>query len=337
MTKRAEIILEYQGPIEGPPASPESLYGQSCSNDVQTVNAWRPKWIANIRANHKALGSFAAHGIGQLWGKYQYLPAIVAGSGPSLQGNGAQLSARGGIPLVSCLHNFHFLEDCGSPADYYVSLDAGDVVLEEVSEGGKRTPEEYWELTKDRTLLCYIGSPPALLEKWQGKVYVFNCPVPDDAVTAAVAELEPFNTYVSTGGNVLGASMYIAKGIFGCNPIAFVGADFSFSYLNKFHAWDSKYDANLGRCVSLVDVYGVKVKTWQSYANFKAWFDWVCATKPGLWVNCSEGGCLGSYPQGNMMQVPPMDLAAFLDMYHMNAHTKAQCDTPAIDEKKILF
>lgn len=335
--KRAEILLDYQNLIDGPPAKPDALYAQSCSNDGPTINAWRERWISNIQANHKRLGSFKEHGIGQLWGRHQYLPAIVAGSGPSLKGNGEGLKARGGIPLVSCLHNFHYLEDIGAPADYYVSLDAGDVVLEEVSEGGKRTPDEYWALTKDRTLLCYIGSPPGLLEKWQGKVYVFNCPVPDEAVTNAVDELERFNTYVSTGGNVLGAVTYIAKGIFGCNPIAFVGADFSFSYLNKFHAWDSKYDADLGICLPMFDVYGVKVKTWRSYANFKAWFDWLCATKPGLWVNCSEGGCLGSYPEGNMLQVRPMDLAAFIDMYHMNAHIRAQCDDPSIDEKKILF
>lgn len=337
MTRTAEIVLDYQNVIDGPPKDPQALYQQACSNDGPTVASWRDRWIANIRANHKRFGSFREHGLGALWGKHQYLPCFAVGSGPSLKTNAHELKKNRGIPVVSCLHNFHYLEDLGVKVDYYVSLDAGDVVLEEVSEGGSRTEDEYWALTKDRTLLAYIGSSPKLFEKWQGKVYLFNCPVPEPTVTAAVAELEPFGTYVSSGGNVLGACMYIAKGIFGCNPVAFLGADFSFSYLNKFHAWDSKYDANLGVCMPLYDVFGVKVKTWRSYANFKSWFDYICVTVPGLWVNCTEGGCLGSYAEGNMMQVRPMDLSRFLEMYHINDNLQVQCADPTAMDLKILF
>ena len=337
MSKRAEIFLDYQNLIDGPPKRPQDLYGQACTNDVATVSAWRDRWISNIRANHKKFGSFKEFGIGKLWGKHQYLPGIVVGSGPSLKGNILGLKEAKGIPVVSCLHNFHFMEDSGIKVDYYVSLDAGDVVLEEVSEGGARTADEYWALTKDRTLVAYIGSSPELFAKWRGPVFLFNCPVPDDVVTAAVDELEHFHTHLSTGGNVLGAATYFAKGILGCGTIAFMGADFSFSYLNKFHGWDSKYDKDLGFCVPLYDVYGVKVKSWQSYANFKAWFDWVCSSVPGNWINCTEGGCLGSYAEGNMAQVRPMDLKDFLAMLQMNEHTRVQCEDPATTERKILF
>lgn len=337
MGKKAEIYLEYQNIIDGPPARPKDLYGQACSNDKATVSAWRDIWIKNIQTNHREFGPFKDRGAGKLWGKHQYKPGIIAGSGPSLRGNAHDLKARRGLPLVSCLHNFHFLEDSGTPADYYVTLDAGKVTIEEVSEGGSKTEDEYWALTKERTLIAYIGTDPDLLRKWRGEIYFFNCPVPDDVVTKAVDELEVFNTFLSTGGNVLGASLYFAKGILGCSTIAFIGADFSFSYVNKFHAWDSKYDKDLGVCVNLVDVYGVKVKSWQSYANFKAWFDWVCTTIGGQYVNCSEGGCLGSYPEGNMLQVRPMDLKEFLAVQHMNDHLRLQCEDPASSEKKILF
>lgn len=335
--KTAEINLEYQRLIDGPPAPAGSLRQQAASNDEQTVSAWRDRWIANAKANHARFGSFRERGVGQLWGTQQYKPVIVAGSGPSLRGNVAQLAKKRGIPVVSCLHNFHLMEDSGVEVDYYVSLDAGDVVIEEISEGGTRSADEYWALTKGRTLVAYISSPPQLFEKWQGKVYLFNCPVPDKAVSAAVDAVEKFNTHLSTGGNVLGASLYFAKGILGAGQVAFVGADFSFSYKNKFHGWDSKYDKELGQCVKLTDVYGIPVKSWQSYANFKAWFDWVAATVPGFYVNCSEGGCLGSYPEGNMLQVRPMDLAVFLDAVHMNDHLKPQCDDPSTEQIPILF
>ena len=337
MVRTAEIVLEYQNTIAQPPVPPGALLQQACSNDQQTVVAWKDQWIAQAKANKERVGAFADHGIGKLHGKHQYMPAIIAGSGPSLAGNAEKLKDRGGIPLISCLHNFHFLEDLGVKADYYVSLDAGAVTIGEVSEGGKLSEEEYWARTQDHTLLCYIGTHPDLLKKWRGKVYFFNCPVPDAQTRDGLEQVERFNTHIGTGGNVLGACLYIAKGIFGCGAIAFVGADFCFSYKNKFHGWDSKYDANVGQCVPLTDVFGVKRKTWPTYANFKAWFDNVAVTVPGTYYNCSEGGCLGSYPEGNISAFKYCDLVQFFEIFHMNNHTKYQCENPETTNVVMLF
>ncbi|MES3012626.1 MAG: 6-hydroxymethylpterin diphosphokinase MptE-like protein [Pseudomonadota bacterium] len=337
MVKKAEIYLEYQPYFDFPAQSRQGLYQQAASNDDLTVQAWRSTWIRNIKANKARFGSFKDHGLGKLHGTRRNQAAVLVGSGPSLKENAHELADRRGIPVVSCLHNFHFLEDLGVGADYYVSLDAGPVVIEEVSEGGTKTPDEYWALTKDRKLLCYIATDPALLEKWQGEVYFFNAPLPDQSLMEEIDKIETFRTFVSSGGNVLGACAYIAKGFLGCHTLVFTGANFSFSYTEKFHGWDSKYDANLGLCVKLTDVYGNKVKTWQSYANFKAWFDWLVQTVPGLYINASEGGCFGSYPEGNIRALRQMDLKDVLKMFNMCDELKAQCENPEIDEKKILF
>jgi hypothetical protein len=260
----------------------------------------------------------------------------VAGSGPSLQVNAHELKNRNGIPLVSCLHNFHYFEDLGLEPDFYVTLDSGDVTIEEVSEGGTKTPEEYWAITKDRVLLAFIGTHPGLLAKWQGPVYFFNCPVPSKEYVDAVDSLETFYTMVSTGGNVLGASYYIAKAIFGAGTIAFIGADFSFKN-NKFHAWDSKYDKNIGRVLKATDVFGNAVKTWQSYFNFKCWFDHMAELIPQQIINCTEGGIFGSYAEGNIASVKQMGLKQFLDMLNMNHHVEAQCKQPDVKTDVILF
>ena len=337
--KTAEIILEYQNEIQAPPVPKEALYQQACSHDGQTINSWRDTWIKHAKANKERFGSFAENGIGKLFGAHQYKPCILAGSGPSLKGNGAQLKDRGEIPLISCLHNFHFFEDAGVKVDYYVSLDAGPVTVEEVSEGGKLSADEYWERTANHTLLCYVGTHPDLLSKWQGKIYFFNAPVPDEATRKGVNDVEVFNAIIGSGGNVLGASLYIARAVLGCSSVAFVGADFSFGYDYKFHGWDSKYDKSLGQCMYLTDVYGIRRKTWPSYANFKAWFDWVALNVPGVYYNCTEGGCLGAYPEGNLSAFKYLDLKDYLDVMHMNKHVREQFLNPNASgtELKLLF
>ena len=337
MGRKAEIILEYQNYIESPPVAPSSLYAQACSSDGVTIDSWRDIWIRNVTANRKRFGSFAEHSVGGIFGSNALKPAVIAGSGPSLKSNGALLKERNGIPLISCLHNFHFFEDLGVAPDYYVTLDAGPVVIEEVSEGGSKTPEEYWALTKDRTLVAFIGTDPKLFELWQGKVLFYNCPVPDKAYSDAINAIEEFHTYISNGGNVLGACLYLAKGIMGSNPIAFVGADFAFGYDKKFHAWDSKYDKSLGYVIKACDVYGNKVLTWQSYSNFKAWFDYIACKVPGIYINCTEGGTFGSYPDGNIMAVKQMDLSQFFEMYRLYKEIEGQCLKPSEPSLKILF
>jgi hypothetical protein len=337
MARKAEILLEFQNVIEHPPVPTDQLYQQACTNDGVTVDSWRPTWLANIKANKERYGSFAEHGIGKLFGIYEHKPCIIAGAGPSLKHNGPALKDKTSIPLVSCLHNFHFFEDHGVEVDFYVTLDAGEVVVSEVYEGGQKTPEEYWALTKNKKLLAFIGTSPRLFEKWQGEVYFYNAPVPDDSYREEIEKIEPFHTYVSNGGNVLGACLYIAKGIFGANPICFVGADFCFSYDKKFHGWDSKYDAKLGNVMRTVDVYGNKVLTWQSYFNFKAWFDFVACRVPGVWINCTEGGTFGAYPDGNISHVKQMELSEFLTMYSMHHQIKDQCLNPGVLQNKVLF
>jgi hypothetical protein len=335
--KKAEVILQYQNLISEPPVTPKQLYAQSCANDEVTVETWRKTWVSQVAANKETVGSFKDRGIGKFFGKHKYQPVIVAGSGPSLKGNAAQLKDRGDMILISCLHNFHYLEDMGARPDYYVSLDAGPVVLEEVSEGGSRSPEEYWELTKDRTLFAYIGSHPDLIRKWKGEIYFFTCALPATDVEAEIKAIEPFHQVVSCGGNVLGAAMYIAKGYFGASDIIYVGADFCFSYDHKFHAWDSKYDKDLGNCVWLTDVYGIRRLTWQSYANFKGWFDYVSLRVPGIWTNASEGGCLGSYPYGNLSSFRYMDLSDVFKTYNLHEHVRATAEDPEKDRKIVLF
>lgn len=335
--KTKEIICEYQNYIDYAPMAPKDLYAQACSSDTITINSWRETWKRNIKSNHETHGPFAAHSIGNLFGYAKMKPVIIVGSGPSLKDNAHELKDKGDITVISCLHNFHFLEDIDCPANFYVNLDAGEVVIDEVFEGGKKTEQEYWDLTENRTLICYIGTSPQLLKKWKGKVLFFNAPVPDDNVNKFQEALEEFNQYVSNGGNVLGACLYIAKAFMGASVVSFIGADFSFSYLKKFHAWDSKYDETLGSVLRVTDVFGNSVKTWRSYNNFKGWFEFVTLTVPGIYYNCSEGGTFGAYKEGNIRSIIQLPLKDFIRQMNLYKEIEAQALDPKIKEKKLLF
>lgn len=335
--RQALIKLEYQPYVDAPPVQPQQLYQQACSNDNSTISYWEETWLKNIRANKKKFGSFKEFGVGQLHGQHAGKACILVGSGPSLKYNAHELLNNKCLPVISCLHNFHYLEELGVNVDYYVSLDAGPVVIDEVTEGGTKPEDWYWERSRSKKLICFIGTDPKLLDKWQGEVYFFNAPVPSERYMGKVDEMEKFKTYISNGGNVLGGCAYIAKGILGCNVNVFIGADFSFSYESKFHGWDSKYDANMGQTVLMRDVYGIPVKSWQSYANFKAWFDWLAQTVPGIYINATEGGTFGAYNNGNIRAVIQMPLKNALQMLQMHEELRQQCEDPENASLKLLF
>lgn len=343
--RAATVLLEYQGVIQHPPVSSESMWADATRNDAPTIDYWGETWVKNIEENHKRFGPFKANPVGGLYHKFLHKPAIIAGSGPSLKRNAHLLKDRGDLPLVSCLHNFHYFEDLDANVDYYCTLDAGEVTVEEVYEGGVHEPEYYWEKTKNRTLVAFIGTSPRLIEKWQGKIIWFNAPIPNQVIEQKIESLEPFNQYLSNGGNVLGACLYLAKGILGCGAIAFIGADFSFGYPEieeskvriGFHSWKSKYDDKLGSYMRVTDVYGNKVPTWLSYYNFKKFFDHVSLRVPGPWINCTEGGCLGAYPEGNIASFRYCDLGDWLKEVNISELIRDSMENPELPIKKILY
>jgi len=330
-----EMDLQFQNIIEGPPLSAEQLWSRCTGNDKITVTSWGNTWANQTEVNRKSY-DFNALTAMALHGKEAYKPIILAGSGPSLKKNVDWLLAkkvknqfgeemdwpgRGGIRIVSCVHNFPMFEDRGvmTKDDYYVNLDAGPITITEMHEGGKfaDNPQHYWDLTKDRTLVAHHCTHPDFLKKWQGPKYFFS----DQSFTPG--SLDPWLDVtivppLQVGGCVLGAAMYFSEIILGASQVVFIGADFSFSYNKKFHAWDSQYDQKFSGVIPATDIFGNRVWTWPSYENFAFWFQYHACGGGGNnshnWVNCTEGGILGSWPHGNIKQIPQMVLSDYLKM-----------------------
>jgi hypothetical protein len=328
------MILAYQQYIPAPPVPKEGLWAQACSGDKVTSESWRDIWMRHIENN---VAEFKAdeNMVDQHYGKFAYGPAIIAGSGPSLKKNVDVLAKEcpKEIPIVSCLHNFGFFIDKQVPCDYFVTLDAGDVVVPEMYEGGGSASDrlKYQKASESKTLIAGLVSPPELLRNWKGKIVFFNATIPDMAFMEKLPKVTKNKWVYSVGGNTLGACFYHAAYIFGCNPVALVGADFSFDYMHKFHSWDSPYDAKFQGLVPCTDVWGNRVYSWQSYVNFASWFTFQAmggqAGSHLQMVNCTEGGILGAYPDGNIMSIKQLRLFDFLDSY-----TRWKSKKKAIDE-----
>lgn len=328
---------EFQNYIDLAPIPEPEMWKRSTANDGVTINSWRKTWVDNYRAAKSYFGELGDFSVGQLHNKHLHAPVVLIGSGPHLRYNAHLLKDKPkGMVYISCLHNFHYLEDLGVDVDYYVTLDSGEIVLEEISEGGDG--KDYWELTRGKTLIAYAGSHPDLWKKWQGKIYLYNVPVPDDALTKELEDIELFNAHVSTGGNVLGACWYLAKGYFGCSTSIFVGASFCFDNATaQFHPWQSKYDEKVGHVIRVPDVFGYKVKTWPSYYNFANWFNLIAQRLPGQVINATEGGCFGAYLEGNIRAVKQMTLEHALEQFKLTRHTAEHAENPKVRVVKVLW
>lgn len=313
------MILSYQQYIPGPPIPKEGLWQQACSGDKVTSETWRETWLRNIENNVREFDA-DNNMVDQCYGKHAYGPAIIAGSGPSLKKNVDILAqfCPSEIPIVSCLHNFGFFVDKKVPCEYYCTLDAGDVTIPEMTEGGTdKDRTKYSKASENKTLIAGLVSPPELLRLWKGKILFFNATIPDEPFMSRMPKLTKNKWIYSVGGNTLGACFYHATYVLGCNPIVMVGADFSFDYMHKFHSWDSDYDKKFAGVIPCTDLYGNRVYSWPSYINFKSWFEFQAMGGQGnhhvQMINCTEGGILGSYPDGNIMAIKQMRLMDYLD------------------------
>ena len=312
--------------IDAPPPHHGNPYQRAAANDGTTVNSWRETWLSHAKANKEKFGSFGDKTIGALYGINRGKPAIICGSGPSLKTSIPALrenaDLKNPLMVVSCLHNFGYFEDEGFHADYYMTLDAGKIVIDDVYENRKEKPEHYWAASKGKKLLATTMTDPKLFDLWQGEIYLFNILMPDLKLQQELKEIEQFSHYVSCGGNALGGCFYVTKAIFGSDVIHFVGADFCFDYNNQFHSYKTHYDT-VGQYITWPDVYGVRRKTWASYLGFKFWFDWVVMNVPGNYVNCSEG-LFGAYPEGNLKHMKYMSLSEALRPYRQTEWVQRQ-------------
>ena len=77
-----------------------------------------------------------------------------------------------------------------------------------------------------------------------------------------------------------------------------------------------------------IDCWGNKVYTWQSYLNFKKWTDSISMRVPGEFINCTEGGTLGVYPEGLIKTIRHKPLKEFIQGYRLYEAMRFQAENP---------
>jgi hypothetical protein len=329
-----DMVLRYSGCIDGIPLGKEAAWQNATRNDKVTVESWDKIWIGQTAQNSKTY-NFSEGSAMSVFGSESGRPVILMGAGPSLAKNWADLVGDGktnfgrrDIKIVTNVHNFPFLEDHNlmTSEDFYLILDAGDICIKEMSEGGANAdnPDWYWERTACRTLVAYHGTHPEFLKKWRGKILWFTTPPASMKIAEEISKLIDITKVpvLNVGGNVMGAALYFARAVLGCSIPIFMGMDLSFSYNQKFHPWECWYNEKFTGVIPWIDIYGNRVWTWPSYLGFKSWFDFMACGGTGnnaqLWINATEGGILGAYPEGNIRQIVQMDLKTALHMFNMH-------------------
>jgi len=346
-----EMNLRLSPYIDGIPLGKEVAWKNATRNDEVTIKSWDKQWIEQTKLNSTDY-DFTANSAMQEHGKCALQPVILMGAGPSLErnwkdliGDGKNCFGRRNIKIVTNVHNFPFCEDRGlmTSDDYYMVLDAGDVCIKEMHEGGAQNPEWYWKHTEGRTLVAYHGTHPDFIRKWRGKILWFTTPCASIELAQEMMKLVDISKVpgFNVGGNVMGAALYFSRAVLGCSIPIFMGMDLCFSYDQKFHPWDCWYNKSFSGVMPWTDIWGNRVWTWQSYFGFKNWFDYMVCGGTGnnaqLWINATEGGIMGAYPEGNLRQIIQIDLKTVLHMFNMSSLLPSMLEKSAGGQLNLLF
>jgi len=252
---------------------------------------WFPLWIPNIRDNLSRVGEFrSVYGL-----KQKGKTAILVGGGPSLRKNVDKLKDvnRDEVVIVTSAHSLKYLLEHGVKPDYVFVLDAKDVQADWCDIGETDIP-----------LIMEVGCSPKILEKWKGPVYFFRGNSREDF--PELYKDTDFSDMVYSGGNVMSCALYWALVVAGYKRIVFVGHDYSNSVNHGVEYADGSIDMGEGDdsfqdYMIACDVEGLGVTTLARMMEYKIWSELLMKKYINVdFVNATEGGIFGVYPQGQL-------------------------------------
>ncbi len=256
-----------------------------------TIQNFNALWLANYQANASAISR--SYGVSSLFEKFDDIPGIAVGAGPSLDKNLQWLEAAQGKAIIICVDTIlSAVTQAGITPNIVITLDPQQEIA----------PFFHDIDSSRRLLVAPTITHPNTLSAWKGEVVFYNKFAPDIPQLTKIAQLNAGLGYLTPGGTVLSVALDLLFRM-GANPIGFMGQDLSYPSSGPAYsqgtlygdgAFQELYSDQLDDMVKDTDIFGKEVFTKKSMFITKQWMEWAFTTwkrkHPAAYYNLTEGG-----------------------------------------------
>ncbi|MBC9784453.1 motility associated factor glycosyltransferase family protein [Heliobacterium chlorum] len=295
------------------------------ATQLHTILFFSDYWVENVLRNLPH--AFNAPGAGNLFGKFEGIPAIVVAAGPSLSKVLPELQKwKAHAILIAVDTAMRPLLQAGIEPDFVVAIDGSKLNHRHFEGVQCKAPlifdfTTYWEISDS-----YIG--PRMINFTRG---IYKPLFPPDLFERNVIE---------SGPSVAHVSYHFARQM-GCNPVIFVGQDLC--YVDGFtHAEGTalrKKEEQGGKLISVVNMYGEAVNTTGPFIIFKEQFETYFELFPNTKVyNASIGGLsIKGAPEVRLENIPELSNDPRLIEESRKRIQEMQNRGPLIEEKEPMI
>lgn len=271
---------------EAPKLSPQQTEEMLNIISKNTIEYRIKEWIDNFKANLSTVQR--GYGIASLTNKLPKIPAIIIGSGPTLDWNINQLYPyQNRACIIACDSASKALEKAGIKPHIILCTDSKSRVRDFFAN----METEKYNFILDT--FCH----PSTVDVIKGRTYWYSTfPVESCPFTSALNQWHGYIGNLGTGGCVATTGWWLAARFLGCDPVVLVGLPEAFydpAYMYSRMVEDTiktePYEAEL---LKDFDIHGMPCFTYPALQSFTAWFEDSFRHTPIININCSEGGII---------------------------------------------
>jgi hypothetical protein len=296
----------------------ETAQMMSKSDEINRHNGgvgkvWGKTWMRNIVRN-RAVVDMSQYGIYNLLDRHVGQTAFLFGAGPSLAENIMDYKDDAKNVILTSTHSLKYLLGAGIRPSYVGVVDAYARQAEWADVGNE---------SKGITLLMDVNCSPRLMDVWKGPIIFFKTVGRGEEGTTArqLYDVCPMEDLLKSGGNVMTA-MISAAHLMGMKKFVFVGHDYAMGadhMESGVNYADGSLDVGKGSNLPLdalwsdlmidIDIQGLGTGTLGRMLGYKHWTESAAQIHRDCeFINATEAGVLGAYPEGNLDFIKQMRL-----------------------------